>query len=335
LEELVALRKRAIHMVNVLTIDVEDYFHVSAFERHIRPDEWDHFPSRVMDNTHKILDILDEFDVKATFFILGWVAKRTPDLVREIARRGHEIACHGYEHRRIYTQTREQFRADIRRSKALLEELIGEEVLGYRAPSYSISLSTFWAFDELYEAGYRFDSSIFPVRHDFYGIADWPRFSGYAIPTEHGDWRVSDCSDRGEQGLLEVPITTLRIGRKNLPIAGGGYFRLYPYCLSRWGLKRINEQEAKPFVFYFHPWELDHTQPRITGVGLKSRVRHYLNLEKTVGRLRRLLEDFSFGTIREFQSSMSQDKGLSGKGDISQHDFAWSLPSGRPRGERI
>jgi polysaccharide deacetylase family protein (PEP-CTERM system associated) len=335
LEVLVALNKGAIPMVNVMTIDVEDYFHVSAFERDIRPHEWDHFPLRVIGNTYKILDLLDDNGVKATFFILGWIADRLPDLVREIDRRRHEIACHGYGHRRIYTQTRKQFRDDIRRSKALLEDLTGAEVLGYRAPSYSLSRSTFWAFDELYDAGYRFDSSIFPVHHDFYGIADWPRFSGYAIPTEQGAWRASDYSDGAGPELFEVPITTLRIGGKNLPIAGGGYFRLYPYWFSRWGLRRINREEKKPFVFYLHPWELDPDQPRIVQAGFKSRVRHYLNLGKTEKRFRKLLQDFKFSTIRDgiWSEKTSGERELEvgaflqTSGAVSQTGF---MPANRP-----
>jgi polysaccharide deacetylase family protein (PEP-CTERM system associated) len=284
-------------MLNALTIDVEDYFHVSAFERHIRVDQWDSYGLRVVDNTLRILDILDEYGVKATFFVLGWVAERCPQLVKAIASAGHEVASHGYGHQRVSGQTRVEFREDVRRSKFLLEDLTGCRVNGYRAPSYSISRNTFWAFDELHDAGYNYDSSIFPIRHDFYGIPDWPRFSGWAVRHESGTWESKSERMHGKKNLFELPITTLRLGGRNLPIAGGGYFRLFPYEFTRWGLRRINRQDRQPFVFYLHPWELDADQPKIDGAGAKSRFRHYLNLHKTEARFRRLLQDFSFAPI--------------------------------------
>lgn len=292
-------------MLNALTIDVEDFFHVSAFEDCISPAEWDDCPLRVADNTLRILDLLDEFDVKATFFVLGWVAERKPGLVREIASRGHEVASHGYGHRRLCNQTQSEFRDDIRRSKGILEELTGGEIQGYRAPSYSISRKCLWAYDELIEAGYRYDSSVFPISHDLYGIPDWPRHPFIVAKGRDGDWAplapdICPAPDRDRHDhMAEIPITTLYVAGKNIPIAGGGYFRLFPYAFTRWGLKRINSEEGRPFVFYLHPWEIDPGQPRMKGAGLKSRIRHYLNLHRTEKRFRRMLADFRFATIRE------------------------------------
>jgi polysaccharide deacetylase family protein (PEP-CTERM system associated) len=284
-------------MTNYLSIDVEDYFQVSAFEKVSPPASWSKRELRVECNTDRVLALLDEAGVKATFFVLGWVAERCPELVKRIAALGHEVASHGYGHQRVTTQSRSEFRDDVRRSKAVLEDLAGREVLGYRAPSYSISLDTFWAFDELHAAGYCYDSSIFPVRHDFYGIPDWPRFSGWAVREDSGNWQPMIEGTSGRDGLYEVPITTLRFGGRNWPIAGGGYFRLFPYAFTRWGLRRINSEDKQPFVFYLHPWEFDPEQPRISGAGWKSRFRHYLNLQKTEERFRRLLRDFAFEPV--------------------------------------
>ncbi|MEI8354885.1 MAG: XrtA system polysaccharide deacetylase [Deltaproteobacteria bacterium] len=299
-------------MINALTIDVEDYFHVSAFEQCVQRESWESYPLRVEVNTTRILDILDEFGVKATFFVLGWVAERCPSLVREIARRGHEVASHGYGHQRICNQTRGEFREDIRRSKEILEDLSGEPAHGYRAPSYSISMDTLWAYDELLDAGYGYDSSVFPVSHDLYGIPDWPRYPFTVEKGADGQWRpaLSDSGQRtvdSKEGLTftgnclkiaEIPITTLSIAGKSIPIAGGGYFRLFPYSFTKWGLNRINSIEKRPFVFYLHPWEIDPEQPRMNGAGLKSRFRHYLNLHRTEERLRRLLTDFRFSKVQ-------------------------------------
>jgi polysaccharide deacetylase family protein (PEP-CTERM system associated) len=253
--------------------------------------------------------------VTATFFVLGWIAERLPGLVEKIAVAGHEVASHGWWHQRVCTQDRDEFREDIRDSKALLEDLTGAQVLGYRAPSFSIAQTSLWAFDELHEAGYRYDSSVFPIRHDLYGMPFWPRFPFYIERLEgegKGNWvpvegsvasDVSRVRIEGAPGsrphLLEVPITTLEVLGKNVPIAGGGYFRLFPYALTRWGLRRINRVENQPFAFYLHPWEIDPDQPRIEGIGLKSRFRHYLNLAKTESRFKRLLTDFRFASIRE------------------------------------
>jgi len=291
-------------MINALTIDVEDYFHVSAFESVSSPESWDGCELRVDRNTEKILAILDEAGVKATFFVLGWVAQKLPNLIRTIAREGHEVASHGFGHRRVTTQSRSEFRNDVLKSKQLLEDLISQRVLGYRAPSYSISYNSLWAFDELVEAGYLYDSSVFPVKHDFYGIAAWPRFPFCLLGDGEGRWAPEGEQPRAdaaepESRLQEIPVTTLRIGRRNFPIAGGGYFRLFPYGFTRWGLLQINRKDRQPFVFYLHPWEIDPDQPRMVGAGWKSRTRHYLNLDLTEGRLRRLLQDFTFAPIRE------------------------------------
>ena len=285
-------------ITNYLTIDVEDYFHVSAFEKISPPATWAGRECRVESNTDLILNILDESGVKATFFILGWVAERYPQLTKKIAGQGHEIACHGYLHQRLSLQSRETYREDIHKAKGILEDQIGTAVLGYRAPSYSITRETSWAFEELIAAGFTYDSSIFPMKHDFYGIPDWSRFSGYAVKTGQG-WISSDSDVPGQSSIYELPITTLRLGNKNLPIAGGGYFRLLPYAATRWGLNRINQLERQPFVFYLHPWEFDPQQPRMAGASAKSRFRHYLNLGRTEDRFRRLLSDFKFGPMRD------------------------------------
>lgn len=279
---------------NYLSIDVEDYFHVSAFEDVSLRCSWSERELRVERNTERVLALLAERGVKATFFVLGWVAERCPALVGRIAAEGHEVACHGYGHRRVCQQSREEFREDVRRSKLLLEDLGGQAVLGYRAPSYSISPHCYWAFDELVAAGFRYDSSVFPLRHDFYGMPDWPRFRSLARRQGNGSWQPAHRDDRRHPVLLELPITTLQLLGRNLPIAGGGYFRLLPYAVTSWGLGRINREDGRPFVFYLHPWELDPDQPRLKNASLKSRFRHYLNLDKTEGRLRRLLDDFSF-----------------------------------------
>jgi polysaccharide deacetylase family protein (PEP-CTERM system associated) len=273
-------------MINALTIDVEDYFQVNAFANNIRQDQWDTYPLRVDGNTRRILDLLDSFSIKATFFILGWVAERLPTLTKEIHRRGHEVACHGYGHELIYAIGPERFRADIRRSKMLLEDQCGERVSGYRAPSYSITRKSLWALEILVEEGFTFDSSIFPVMHDTYGIPDAERFP-HRLETGAGP-------------LMEFPLTTLplRFGGKEvrLPIAGGGYLRLLPAELVSWGIKRINSREKQPAVLYFHPWEIDPGQPRIKA-GMKSRFRHYLNLEKTEGKIKYLLNNISFSKM--------------------------------------
>ncbi len=285
-------------MKNYMTIDVEDYYHVSAFEDLSPPSTWSQRESRVERNTDKVLGLFAEYDVKATFFILGWVAEQFPQVTRMIAGQGHEVACHGYLHQRVGLQDRITYREDIRRAKAILEDQTGEEVVGYRAPSYSITRATDWAFDELLEAGYRYDSSIFPMQHDFYGIPDWPRFAGYAVKNADS-WQAAESKSMTAPSMRELPISTLRFGPRNWPVAGGGYFRLLPYAVTRWGLKTINQRERQPFIFYLHPWEFDPEQPRMHGCSAKSRFRHYLNLSRTEKRFRQLLQDFQFGTIKD------------------------------------
>ncbi|WP_321390977.1 XrtA system polysaccharide deacetylase [uncultured Desulfuromusa sp.] len=293
-------------ITNYMTIDVEDYFHVSAFEKQSPPDSWAGRECRVERNTDTVLNSLDLRNIKATFFILGWVAERYPHIAKLINSQGHEVASHGYLHQRVALQDRETYRQDIRRGKALLEDQIGVPVLGYRAPSYSITRQTSWAFDELIEAGFQYDSSIFPMQHDFYGIPDWPRFAGYAV--KNGDqWEDRPSLSEEQVGIREIPITTLRLGNRNLPIAGGGYFRLLPYAATRWGLKHINEKEQQPFVFYLHPWEFDPEQPRMAGASAKSKLRHYLNLTRTESRFNRLLNDFSFGPLRNALTTESME----------------------------
>lgn len=284
-------------ITNFLTIDVEDYFQVSAFEKVSPLETWSARECRVERNTDLILKLLDDQSVVATFFILGWIAKRYPTLIRRISSLGHEIASHGFNHQRIYNMDRQTFREDIRTSKSLLEEITGSQVYGYRAPSYSISHETEWAFDELCEAGYYYDSSIFPIKHDLYGIPDWPRFAGVAIKEKDGSWRASDCEVADRPRMDELPITTLELFSLHFPIAGGGYFRLLPYTITSWGLKHINQQDNRPFVFYLHPWELDPQQPHMKNISIKSRFRHYLNLHKTENRFTNLLNDFDFTTI--------------------------------------
>ncbi len=269
-------------VVNAMTIDVEDYFHVSVFDGILPRTAWDTMESRVCRNTERLLAIFDEYEVKSTFFVLGCVAERFPDLVRTIAGRGHEIASHGYAHRLIYDQTPAAFRDDVRRAKALLEDACGRRVLGYRAPSYSITPRSLWALDILLEEGYRYDSSIFPIKHDRYGISVSER-KPYPIERPGGT-------------LIEVPGSTTVIGLMNLPVAGGGYFRILPYWWTHWGISRVNQQEHRAAIFYLHPWEIDPEQPRLPA-GKLSSFRHYRNLHRTEERLRRLLTDFRFGTV--------------------------------------
>ena len=264
---------------NALTIDVEDYFQVSAFAPHIPRSEWPIRECRVERNVASILAMLDDHDTKATFFTLGWIAERYPGVVREIVANGHELASHGYGHERASDQTPDSFYADINVAKLLLEDLSGCEVKGYRAPSFSIGEQNLWAFECLERAGYHYSSSIYPIQHDHYGMPNAPRHA-HAIGN-----------------LLEIPATTLRFFNRNWPASGGGYFRLMPYGLSRWMIERINRVDNMPAVFYFHPWEVDPGQPRIPGVGMKTRFRHYVNIHRMEGRLNRLLADFPWGRM--------------------------------------
>ena len=266
---------------NALTVDVEDYFQVSAFAKTVDQGDWDRFPQRVERNTRRLLDIFDESQVKATFFVLGWVADRNKGLVEEIAQRGHEVASHGYSHQLVYNQSQDVFREETIRSKKLLEDIIQAPVRGYRAASYSITGDSLWALDVLAEAGFIYDSSIFPVRHDRYGIPD-AKEEPHTLLTPQG------------HSLVEFPLSTAKVFRYKLPVAGGGYFRLYPYALTRAGLRQVNSRQ-QPFIFYLHPWEIDPDQPDIEASWF-SRFRHYNNLEKCESRLRRLMQDFQFNT---------------------------------------
>ena len=267
-------------ITNALTIDVEDYFQVSAFAPHIARAEWNTRECRVERNIDIILEMLALRDIKATFFTLGWIAERYPQLVRNIVKEGHELASHGYGHERASDQTEEAFFADVQLAKIVLEDLAGGEINGYRAPSFSIGTDNLWAFDCLARAGYRYSSSIYPIRHDHYGMPSSPRFAYEVRP-----------------GLVEIPITTLRIFNCNFPSSGGGYFRLLPYVLSRWMLNRVNTDDLESGIFYFHPWEIDSEQPRIVGISHKTRFRHYVNIERMEGRLNQLLIDFKWGRM--------------------------------------
>jgi polysaccharide deacetylase family protein (PEP-CTERM system associated) len=267
---------------NALTIDVEDYFQVSAFAPHIPPETWGQQTCRVERNMDVVLEMLAERGVRATFFTLGWIGERYPSLVRRIVAEGHELASHGYSHRRASEQDRAEFLDDVIRAKGVLEDACGVEVKGYRAPSFSIGSRNLWALECLEQAGYRYSSSVYPIRHDHYGMPEAPRFA---------------FRPEGRRSLLELPVTTVQLLGRNLPAGGGGYFRLLPYPFSRWCLRRVNREEGQPCVFYFHPWEIDPGQPRVEGIGLKTRFRHYLNLERMKPRIRALLRDFRWDRV--------------------------------------
>ena len=264
---------------NAMTIDVEDYFQVSAFAPHIARDSWPTRECRVEANIDRILRILADGNVKATFFTLGWIAERYPAMVRRIVAGGHELASHGYGHLRASDQDLAEFTDDVTRSKALLEDIGGQVVSGYRAPSFSIGTRNLWALDTLLQAGYRYSSSIYPIQHDHYGMPDAPRFAFYP---------------NGKDGLLEVPITTVRLMGRNLPAGGGGYFRLLPYAVSHWLMRRVNRDDRQPSIFYFHPWEIDPGQPRQSGINMKTRFRHYVNLNRMENRIKALTHDFEW-----------------------------------------
>lgn len=261
-----------------MSVDVEEHFQVSAFEQHVDSKDWARIPSRVTSNVERILAMFEAANVTATFFTLGWIAERFPHLIRLIADGGHEIASHGFRHIRVTRQQPEEFRADVADTKKLLEDIIGKPVTGYRAASYSIVRSNLWALDVLQEVGYLYSSSIYPIRHDLYGLPEAPRFAFRLKPG----------------ALLEIPITTVELLGRNLPCGGGGYFRLFPYALSRWAMRLVNRVDQQSAIFYFHPWEIDPDQPRVGGIGLKTRFRHYLNLGVMERRLERLLKDFAW-----------------------------------------
>jgi polysaccharide deacetylase family protein (PEP-CTERM system associated) len=277
-------------ITNVMTIDVEDYFHVSALAGAIRPEDWHRWEYRAEANTQRLLALFAEHDVKSTFFVLGWVAEKSPSLIREIHRQGHEVACHGFSHQLIYKQTPQLFTEETRCAKGLLEDLIGSEVKGYRAASWSITRQSLWALDVLVELGFKYDSSIFPIRHDVYGIPNAP-VAPARITTPKG------------RLLVEFPASIASFFGARLPVAGGGYFRLLPYWLTLHGLRQINETARRPFAFYLHPWEIDPAQPRVE-VGLKSRFRHYTNLERCEARLRDVLGRFRFSTMANVLTNM-------------------------------
>lgn len=276
--------------LNALTVDVEDYFQVAALAEAVSQDDWDSMEYRVEQNTDRLLELFDQQQVKATFFVLGWVAERSPDLVRRIQAGGHEVASHGYSHQLIYNQKPDVFKDETRRSKRILEDILGEPIHGYRAASYSITAQSKWALDILCDEGFTWDSSIFPVHHDRYGMPGTPE-KPYVLEAPSGG------------SLKEFPLSTCPIGNYRLPIAGGGYFRLYPYFLSRWGLGKIN-RAGEPFIFYLHPWEVDPGQPRLK-VSALSRFRHYNNLSVCFDRLQQLLKDFRFGTVSEVMDSLN------------------------------
>jgi len=269
-------------MQNALSVDVEDWFQVGAFERTLRRADWDGLTHRVEVNSDAVLDLFAQADVKATFFTLGWVAERYPALMRRIADAGHEVASHGYDHARVFTFTPEQFRADLRKSRAILEDASGQAVTGYRAPSFSIDPRTPWAHAILAEEGYRYSSSVAPIRHDHYGWPDSPRFA----------WKPVAGSD-----LVELPVTTAKWGKRTLAAGGGGFFRLLPYAFSRWAIRQVNEEAGRPAIIYFHPWEIDPDQPRVKDAPLRSRLRHYSNLSVMAAKLRRLTRDFAWTRV--------------------------------------
>ena len=269
-------------IVNGLSVDVEDWFQVGAFESVIERDDWNSLADRVERNVHAILDMFDEAQVKATFFALGWVAQRHGGLMHEIVLRGHELASHGWDHGRVFRMERKAFAEDIARARKVLEDAAGVRVVGYRAPSFSIDRRTPWAFMELAEQGYAYSSSVAPIGHDHYGWPDAPRFAFRPLP-----WSE----------LVELPVTTATFAGKRLAAGGGGFFRVIPYAFTRWAIRQVNGREGRPAIFYFHPWEIDPGQPRVAGAPLKSRLRHYANLEKMAGKLRQLVHEFAWGRM--------------------------------------
>lgn len=269
-------------IVNAMTVDVEDYFHVGAFEKTISSEDWDQLPCRVERNTLKALELFERYNVKATFFILGWVCLRYPALIRKIHALGHEVASHSIGHQRVTTLSRAEFVEDISKSKKMLEDTIGAAVIGYRAPSFSIGEKNFWALECLKEAGYLYSSSIYPIRHDHYGMPDAPRFAFNPIVGSE---------------FLEMPVTTVQIMNKKLPCGGGGYFRLLPYAISKMAMNKVNEKDSEACIFYFHPWEIDPFQPRQQNASLKSKFRHYTNLDIMEKKIEKLLVDFKWGRM--------------------------------------
>lgn len=271
-------------IINAMSVDVEDYFQVAALSKVVSRTQWDQYPLRVENNTLAVLDLFAACQIKATFFVLGWVAERCPALIREIVAQGHELASHGYDHCKVSELTPAQFKEDLIKSKKILEDLSGVKIKGFRAPSYSIGEENYWAFDVLQELGYTYSSSIYPIKHDLYGIPTAPRFEFF--PLKKGQ-------------IIEIPITTVKFLGRNYPCGGGGFFRLIPYRLSRLAIAHVNEKEKKPAVFYFHPWEIDPEQPVQSNLSLKSRFRHYVNLRAMKEKLKKLLLDFNWQTMEK------------------------------------
>lgn len=271
-------------MRNALSVDVEDWFQVGAFEGVIDKGSWDGLIHRVERNTEAVMALFAEANVNATFFTLGWVANRYPALIRRIAEAGHEVASHGWDHERVFRMTPEQFEGDLKHARAAIEDAAGQAVTGYRAPSFSIDMRTPWAHAILADAGYRYSSSVAPVIHDHYGWPDAPRFAFRPLTGS---------------ALIELPVTTVALRGRNFAAGGGGFFRLFPYDLSRWAIRRVNGRENRPAIFYFHPWEIDPAQPRVRNAPIKSRLRHYMNLENMAPKLKKLLKDFSWGRTDE------------------------------------
>lgn len=269
-------------IVNGLSVDVEDWFQVGAFERVIDRAEWDGLTDRVDRNVREILDLFDEVGAKATFFTLGWVAQRHGPLLREITARGHEMASHGWDHQRVFRFDRKSFGQDIARARQVIEDASGTAVTGYRAPSFSIDQRTPWAFEELAEQGYAYSSSVAPIAHDHYGWKEAPRFAFHPLPGS---------------SLIEIPVTTAMLGNRRMAAGGGGFFRVLPYGFSRWAIRQVNRDDGRPAIFYFHPWEVDPDQPRVANAPLKSRLRHYTNLSRMAPKLRRLVRDFAWGRM--------------------------------------
>ncbi len=278
---------KPIQRINAFTIDVEDYFQVEAFQSCLSRTQWDsvQYPSRVLTNTYKLLELLDSSNSTATFFILGWIAEKFPHLVKEIHTLGHEVASHGYAHQRATTQSKQVFFDDILKAKWKLEELTGSQVIGYRAPSFSFDDSNPWVYQALHQAGYIYSSSTYPIKHDIYGVPHWPRFY-----------------HQRDNGIIEIPIPTFKFLNKNLPIGGGGYFRFVPYKLSKLLINQYLKIESEPYSFYCHPWEIDPNQPIVKGLSLKSRYRHYVNLHRMQNKIEQLLNDYSWGSIQQAYS---------------------------------
>ncbi len=264
-----------------LTVDVEDYFHVSAFEKAIDKADWNNLELRVETNTYRLLELFEQKQAKCTFFTLGWVAERCPNLIKAIVDQGHELASHGFAHQRATEMTPEQFLADVSKSKQILEDASGQAIIGYRAPSFSINDSNTWVYEVLAELGFEYSSSTYPIEHDLYGVPNWPRFKY-----------------QRDEGIIEIPVPTVRKNERNTGIGGGGYFRLYPYWLSKRRIDNYLNTEQQPYSFYFHPWEIDPEQPRVAGASIKSRLRHYLNLSRMEGKVERLLEDYQWDTMK-------------------------------------